>query len=279
MRKPEEIIENYLTNKLSSSEREAFENQLASDAGLKSQTEFQSAIVESLKKARVAQLKANLNNVKIETPILISPQAKIAASVAIISGFILLFYFFSKDTELATTIVKEPAIENTLIQQAKPSQERKIDKPISGTITPDNPVSSNKTIKPVVDQSAKATRTPIQPIDPTQEFESNSPLEQSSEIVERNKVSIANIVAETDSSDKKYTFHYKFHKGKLILYGSFDKSLYEILEINGENRTVFLFYKDSYYLLDENQTKIKMLEPIQDKTLIERLNVYRLSKK
>jgi hypothetical protein len=273
---PKEIIEQYLTNNLSLSEREAFETQLASNADLKNETEIQSAIIESIKKVRVAQLKANLSAIKIKSTPFISTQGKVAASMTIIGGAILLFYLFTSDKQLATTLIKEPALEN-LSEQAKPSLEQKIDKPISAG---SDKVIANKVINSVQSAEAKSTRIPVQPIDPREEeLESNSTSEQSSVSVERSKISPVSISTEIDSSDKKYTFHYKFHNGKLILYGSFDKSLYEILEINGENRAVFLFYKDNYYLLDETQTKVKMLEAIQDKILIERLNEYRLSKK
>ncbi len=38
---------------------------------------------------------------------------------------------------------------------------------------------------------------------------------------------------------------------------------------------MFLFHKDSYYLLDEKQLKITRLEPIKDTTLIRKLKEYR----
>ena len=43
-------------------------------------------------------------------------------------------------------------------------------------------------------------------------------------------------------------------------------------------RTVFLFYKDSYYLLNEEDEKIKPLAPINDPTLIKKLKDYRGSR-
>ncbi len=60
-----------------------------------------------------------------------------------------------------------------------------------------------------------------------------------------------------------------------MLYGPFDKSLYEILEIHGDSHAVFLWYKDNYYKLDEQQHNITRLEPITDATLVKKLKEYR----
>ncbi len=71
---------------------------------------------------------------------------------------------------------------------------------------------------------------------------------------------------------KKYSFHYVFKDGKLILYGAFEKNLYEILEfIGGENHTVVLFYKSNYYLLDLEKTHPTKLTPIHDQKLLKML--------
>ena len=49
---------------------------------------------------------------------------------------------------------------------------------------------------------------------------------------------------------------------------------YEILEIHGDKHSVFLFYKEHYYLLDEKQSKITALEPINDAVLLKKLKEY-----
>jgi hypothetical protein len=86
---------------------------------------------------------------------------------------------------------------------------------------------------------------------------------------------VSHIAVETEASNAKYHFHYQFINSKLVLYGAFDKSLYEILEINGEHRTVFLFYKGSYYLLNEKESHVTPLEAIKDAALLRRLKEYR----
>jgi hypothetical protein len=77
-------------------------------------------------------------------------------------------------------------------------------------------------------------------------------------------------------TDKKYNFHYQFKDDKLYLYGSFEKNLYEIMEFfSGNKRTMFLFYKDNYYLLNEEDQTVKALAPIKDQALLEKLRDYR----
>jgi hypothetical protein len=61
----------------------------------------------------------------------------------------------------------------------------------------------------------------------------------------------------------------------LVLYGKFDKGLYEIIEINGSSHSIFLFYKENYYLLDEKETTITPLTPIRDSQLVKKLKEYR----
>ncbi len=88
------------------------------------------------------------------------------------------------------------------------------------------------------------------------------------------EINVSHVDVQIDSSNKKYNFHYQFESGKLMLFGSFDKSLYEVIEINGEQHSLFLFYKDQFYLLNEREKTIVRLSPIQDAALIAKLKEY-----
>jgi hypothetical protein len=77
-------------------------------------------------------------------------------------------------------------------------------------------------------------------------------------------------------TNKKYNYHYQFKDGKLFLYGPFEKELYEIMEFfNEEKRTLFLYHNENYYLLKDNSTSLKPLNPIQDTELLNKLKEYR----
>ncbi len=111
--------------------------------------------------------------------------------------------------------------------------------------------------------------------DPSEETESPAATPET-KTSESSPLSKSSIVVETDNNNKKYNFHYQFKNGKLYLYGTFEKNLYEIMEFfSGNKRTVFLYYKDSYYLLNEENETIKPLAPINDPSLLKKLKDYR----
>ncbi len=287
MERPEEIIEKYLTNKLSQAEISEFNQLLDADIKLKEQTSFQSSIVEGIREARKLELKSMLNKVSIEPPYNRFGAAKIAASVLLLSASIALFYWLNNKKE---TIKVAPIINPTIVErQPEATKNQSSESVIEKQNSKEGNSSSSTSIKsipsaPVESKTtpvAENARKPIKLVDPSNETdaETNSSSSENPSNYRKGSSSNNTVLVETESFSKKYKFHYKFHKGKLVLYGSFDKSLYEILEINGEKRSVFLYYKGLYYLLDENQTTVKLLEPIQDKVLVEKLASYRQSKK
>lgn len=63
-----ELIDDYLTNRLSEQDRKSFEQQMDSNPALKADVELQKEIINGLKAARAAELKAMLNKVPISSP-------------------------------------------------------------------------------------------------------------------------------------------------------------------------------------------------------------------
>jgi hypothetical protein len=132
-----------------------------------------------------------------------------------------------------------------------------------------------KTTENPVKTAAPATKPKMDLVDPTKDMLEGDSRPLTSQQTPKKPVSTSHIKVDVLTDDKKYSFHYQFSEGKLHLYGAFDTSLYEILEINGEMHRVFMFYKDQYYLLDENQTKAAPLQPIMDPELISKLKEFR----
>jgi hypothetical protein len=134
--------------------------------------------------------------------------------------------------------------------------------------------------KPATENSAEAEKPAALDIfDPTTETESSAAEKSEDRSGQTITSSKSSIVVAIENTDKRYNFHYQFKDSKLHLYGAFEKNLYEIMEFFSDNkRTVFLFYKDSYYLLNEEDEKIKPLAPINDPTLIKKLKDYRGSR-
>ncbi|MEQ9412302.1 MAG: hypothetical protein RIF39_00655, partial [Cyclobacteriaceae bacterium] len=88
-------------------------------------------------------------------------------------------------------------------------------------------------------------------------------------------ISASSVEVELVNGNKNYSFHYQFKDSRLALYGPFDSSLYEIIELNGTVHSIFLYYNDSYYHLDETEHKIVPLIMIRDTELLGKLEKYR----
>jgi hypothetical protein len=273
-----ELIDDFLTNRLGAQEKVSFEQQMNSDPALKADVELQKQIIESVKKARVAELKAMLNNVPISGGYTSGiTAAKLAAVVGTAALVGTALYFYLKPEELE----KKPELSITKNEITTPVQQDE-----AAPVIENKEIGKQTPIKPEVEvkkqevkkESVKSITTnqpAIDVIDPSDELVENSTKDILKAQNNNSGITNSHIEVEMDSANKKYSFHYQFAQGKLLLYGSFDKGLYEILEINGDKKSVFLFYKDNYYLLDEKQKKITSLEPIRDGMLLRKLKDYR----
>lgn len=276
-----ELIDDYLTNKLSGADKNKFEQQLESDPLLKSEVEVQSQIITGLRQARAAELKAMLNKVPVGGPVgfELTP-LRLAAGVVGTALVVTASLFYFQDTN-----VEMPQLSTSVEDSLKQIEEDQPEEPKNNDLQseekpglePENEKSEEeKKEVPVVKPKTKTepTKPSLDVIDPSGDLEGSAP-DRGTSHATTNSVNPTAIQVDVDSTVKKYGFHYQFTQGKAILYGDFDKSLYEIIEVNGEKRSVFLFYKDQFYLLDENSTSITELEPIQDKDLIRLLKEYR----
>lgn len=264
-----ERIDDYLANRLSAEEKTAFERALEGDPALKSELALQEQIIKGIQKARSAELKHMLQQVPVP-PSGWSP-GQIAAGVLVTGVIATSLYFYFRPEEAPASVEPTPAVvtqpEPTPAEAPaasnesnQPAQAVEVQKPITAP--------RKKEVKPV-------QKPDIQITDPSAELTEASAPEENSGNPARAEVSVSKVEVITMAPDKKYSFHYQFTDGKLRLYGPFDRNLYEILEINGEGRAVFLFYKENYYLLDEAQYTITQLAPIRDGQLLKKLRSYR----
>lgn len=278
-----ELIDDYLTNRLTESEKVAFEQQVASDPSLKAEVELQKNILEGIKSVRAAELKAILNNVPIGASVSNSFSAmKIAAGIIGAGILIGSIYYYYQPKGLPEGPNLSTSIQDSLQDNDSAESTEKLIPVEEPTENSNSPVVTEPT-KEKATESKKEKKKPstvsqpkLNVVDPTDEMATE---DNQNEIVitedPKSSVTLSHIQVETDSSSKKYNFHYQFNNGKLQLYGPFDKSLYEILEINGDSHSVFLFYKENYYLLDEKQNEITKLSLIKDGELLKKLKEYR----
>ncbi len=273
-----ELIDDYLANRLKEPERKAFEKQLEGDPSLKQDVEFQRQVVDGVRQARAMELKNMLNNVPVGGGAWSG--VKLAAAVVSAGLVATILYFYLKDDSGNAISNVSPQTEEiselpdaTKVELPTPSvieekDSAKISEPIKEE-QQQKPASTKK------DKIATPVRKPdIQVVDPSDEL-TESDGSRNSSTSNRGEISPSKMEVVTGIADKKHNFHYQFSQGKLMLYGPFDKSLYEILEIHGEGHAVFLFYKENYYLLNEDQSAITALQPIRDGQLLKKLKEYR----
>jgi hypothetical protein len=284
-----ELIDDYLTNRLNEQDRKSFEKQMDSDPALKADVELQKEIIQGLKAARAAELKAMLNNVPVGTFAFKLSPLQIASGIlgaAIIATSV---YFYLNTTDNITPATEISPVTDSINQQEQNSPELKPDKDTTPLVNEiDNhpkPAGAEENTSQLgkqetngVDSNTKQESKPvIDLVDPTEELNENDPSPSPVKSGANNStISVAKINVDINTSERKYKSHYQFTNGKLVLYGNFNNGLYEIIEVNAQqSRSLFLYYKASYFLLDETQREITPLKEISDPVLKEKLKAFR----
>lgn len=275
-----ELIDQYLSGKLEGIEKEAFEQKLSSDPAFKSEVTLQSQIVSGIKSARASELKAMLNKVPVAaTPFFESSVLKIAATILGGGALVAALYFYNSNNinEIGpkmSTSLEDSVQGKALIDSGAREDNQSV---ITNDVAPLPEKNTTDIAKPkeqLKTEQKVADKPKIEVIDPSEDVTSQEVARMESNTATPS-ISVARIEIETIQNDKKHSFHYQFEKGKLVLYGAFDKGLYEVIEINSETRSLFLYYKSNYHLLDQHQENITPLEAISDATLIRKLNQFR----
>jgi hypothetical protein len=251
---------------------------------LKSEYNLQHHTISAIKKARVAELKGMLNNIPVPagqtTGVAIG--SKVAVWVAV-AGLIATGIYLYIDEPAEEISVPSTEVVSDSEKNENPSSEEKTEEiqPIEKAHEDSPVVSSQKSSaeqKPVAPPKPgnKATSPKIEVYDPSKELEENNSDQVNDELDQSQESVTPSIAVEIDSKNKKYSYHYQFKDGKLFLYGPFEKEPYEIMEFfNEEKRTLFLYHNENYYLLKNNSTSLKALNPIQDNELLKKLKEYR----
>jgi hypothetical protein len=285
-----ELLDDYISNRLSAEDKAAFEQQLDADPALKSEYQLQNRIAESIRQVRAMELKTMLTNIPASA--LHGGEASVAGKAAlwiaatVVTGTALYFYLKPEETspveparqEVAHDSVAPAQEEIPQAEQATPATPENQDHEIHQNIQEQKKLADTPQLSPKRNDTVEklAERPAIQAFDPSDEAaDSSAP---KTEITEgTTKVAKeASIPVQTDNSNKKYSFHYQVKDGRLYLYGPFEKNLYEIMEFFTENkRTIFLFHQNNYYLLNEDDVKVKPLTPINDPVLLKKLKEYR----
>jgi hypothetical protein len=285
-----ELLDQYVSNRLAAQERTAFEKKLAEDSSLRQEFQIQQAVVKKIREARVSELKTMFNSVPttaLETGgTSVGSQIALWAGVATVVGAGVYFYLTSDSGKTPQNVSQQDQVTNEVPQATEPAQTPATDeptdnKPSEQAVTPpaksqeESSEPAQSPTEPGADDEAKGP-APIDVFDPSEEDKQSTDSKIPEVASGSTPLHKSSIAVELDSNNKRYDFHYQFKNGKLFLYGMFEKNLYEIMEFFSDNkRTVFLFYKDNYYLLNEDNDTVKPLTPISDPTLLKKLKDYR----
>lgn len=281
-----ELLDDYIGNRLAGADKEYIERKLEQDPDLRSEYAVQKQIAAGLRNARVAELKQMLNNIPVPPANgQFSGLAKVAGVVIVAVGSLSIgYYFWQSGTQRPTpgsSLTEQPAERAPSAEQERTSEiisdktEPALEEP---KITPAPASPGKDDNKPA---SAQKNTSRINVFDPTSDQESAAdPVIPEANVSNGPQATMkaSQMLVETNNTNKKYSFHYQVNDGKLILYGPFEENFYEILEfIASEKRTVFLYYRDSYYLLNTREEKITPLAAVNDPELLSKLRQYRTS--
>ena len=284
-----ELLDDYVANRLGATDKAAFEQQLQANPQLQRELKVQQQIAEGIRQARMAELKTMLGNVPVSSIPggQMSGLAKLAIGTftAAVIGAVAYFAFKQDQQPDTLQVVTEVNPETTpVVPQDETKAEEQSEIAVE-SLTPDRKTkepskpNKNKKSEPKKD-NAVTSRPAIDAFNPAEETQPSSKTgDEALESVNQNSTpakSKNDILTEVDNTSKKYKFHYTLKENKLTLYGDFESSLYEIIEVfNNEKRTAFLFFKNNYYLMNEDNDKIKPLTPINDPVLLKKLREYR----
>lgn len=274
-----DLIDDYLTDRLSDSEKKAFEESMDSDPALKSEVDSQQLIVEGIRKARAAELKAMLNNVPVGNVSLWGEYAllKIAATIGVAGVIGTAMYLYNSDSNAPIKTVPSAEIKtDSLVPREKTNEPVNENKKGENTEESNNTSSTPKRATKPKTKESKAPRIDV--TDPSNEMLLEESDNEETLVTSNLGISMSTIQVERDAQNKLYGFHYQFWDKKLYLFGPFDEALYEILEIHGDNHALFLYFRDTFYHLNDSSNEITELTPIKDRPLIQKLKEFRNGK-
>jgi hypothetical protein len=310
-----ENIERFLGNSMSKAEEKRFLQKVDADPDLKDQLNFQRDIVNGIQQYRKMELKGRLANIPITGPAgFLQTVASIkTAGVAVVgSGLIMTgVYLYQNQQNTSDTIISEEMVVGENAREPIAVLEDAVDAENSASdLMPKENVDSEKATEPAdqSDQSIQAKIAAEKTTDLSEHSREEYPVISSSEakateldafepeliddfddaeslpsarslkrkaMTDNSETSMSSVSIEK-VDDGIHEFHYRYFNNKLYLYGKFEESPYEIIEINPNNeRRLFLYYNGTYFEIADNQKDISRLRKVTGHRMIEKLDSMR----
>ncbi|HLF32671.1 MAG TPA: hypothetical protein VI583_00450, partial [Cyclobacteriaceae bacterium] len=273
--------------RLSVQDKNLLENKINTDPALKSEVEIQRDIIGVIRNIRKSELKSMLASTHVGWYHLVPAAWKAAASVVIFTVTGLSAYFLiqgsgdSLSSSAASEQVKpvieenrenlEPVNSSPQIGDAESASEISRTKPDGESKTEIQDVAVPELVipQPVLDDSPgnlgeneliREEAANADPLNPTHDI-------------------AGKVVTVSTGKDANYDFHYSFSEGNLMLYGNFEGTPYEILEVNSTGgKKYFLYFNSDYFSLSQNTISISPLVKVTDQNLIGELDILKTNK-
>ncbi len=267
------LIDDYLTNRLNGESKRLFEEEMKVDNLLKEEVQFQKSVIEGIRKARITELKAMLNNVPVGGASALSGKLALAAfSVGILATLV---YYLGFNTNNNTSVETPVQTQEIVTEESTLPIDTRKKETASGisaeSLVPEKVNEASSTQKAI----KRSVPPKVEVVDPTEDLRADLQEHATDGLSTRPTPTVPAIEVAIDDSNKSYPFHYQFIADKLVLYGPFNSDLYEVIQINGTTQTAFLYYKGKYYHLDEKESSITPLIMIRDNMLLGKLDQYR----
>jgi len=277
-----ERIEAYFNNELPDAERQQLLNDVDSDATLKSEFQFQQEVIDGIKAYRKKELIARLDQVKIASTgssILIKTLSVVGIATVATIGTYLWVNNSTNDvvntTKLNNTeqIISEPNKQPSKILTSKTEDQKKETASASQQSSKDKSIETPKSVVKEIPSNTPEIIIPsvTEPSDSSNEIVTDDDLE-APEAMSSSEIKLSTNTNVEVKFSKKYAFHYQIKQGRLTLYGDFGDTPFEVIELK-TNRGLnsYLYFGKHFYCLKTDTEKIRPLEAIEDKTLIQEL--------
>ena len=284
-----ERIEAYFNNELPEADRQQLMQDINSDASLKSEFQFQESVIDGIKDFRKQELLARLDNIQVASAgqsILLKTIGVAGIATAITIGS----YMWINSAEDQPVIQEEVSKTEQLVTQPEVTQEEVVNELEPNNIVTEEKVdedvqSDEKLVAAPVETESAVVKTdeensavvPDVVIPDVQEPESGSSLDVDEDLSapEAMASSTIRLRSSTDVEvklSKKYNFHYQVKNGGLTLFGNFNDSAFEVIELKtNQGINSYLYFEDHFYSLASNSEEIKSLMVIENKQLIKEL--------
>jgi len=269
-------VEAYFNNEFSDTEKADFLNEVETNTELNTEFNFQKDVINGIKEARKAELKAMLNQVPISAVSTASTglyKVIIGGATTILLGTA--FWYYTNSEQIKKPVQETLAITSSEVEKGS---DIKIEEEIPVT---SHVVKPKDTKEPTLAQTKAKSTQAITPNLPSSEdvMDSGNISEEKVDVPEAISNSSINLNSKVNVEvklKKKYSFHYQYSNKGIVLYGDFKEGLFEILELNkNESTDYYLFYKSNYYYINEKSGKITALKPVTNKSLKNKLSALR----